>query len=111
MLDGERRSSPASSEDDDGDGGVHRGRRTRRRGVETTPAWLLLRFPAAACSGVVERGGALRVQYLAGVAGVDELEQAGRNERVWEVAGDGASWFVRSAGPFIGRSVWDKRGQ
>jgi hypothetical protein len=43
---------------------------------------------------VVERGGALHVQYLAGGAGVIELEQAGRNERVWEVARDGASFFV-----------------
>jgi hypothetical protein len=94
VLDGEGRSSPASSEDDDGDGGVHRGRRTQRRGVETTPARLVLRFPAAACSQEVGRGGALHVQYLAGGAGVIELEQAGRNERVWEVAGDGASGFV-----------------
>jgi hypothetical protein len=55
---------------------------------------LLRRFPAAACSQVVERGSALHVQYLAGGAGDGELEQAGRNERVWEVAGDGASLSV-----------------
>jgi hypothetical protein len=55
---------------------------------------LLLRFPAAACSGVVERGGALHVQYLAGGAGVVELGQAGRYECVWEVAGDGARLSV-----------------
>jgi hypothetical protein len=55
---------------------------------------LLLRFPAAAGSQVVDRGGALHVQYLAGGAGVVELEQAGRNECVWEVAGDGVSLFV-----------------
>jgi hypothetical protein len=55
---------------------------------------LLRRFPAVACSQVVDRGGALHVQYLASGAGVVELEQAGRNECVWEVAGDGASLFV-----------------
>jgi hypothetical protein len=82
------------SENDDGDGGACRGSRTRRRRVGSAAAMLLLRFPAAACSRVVERGGAPRVQYLAGVAGVDELEQAGRNECVWEVAGDGASLSV-----------------
>jgi hypothetical protein len=43
---------------------------------------------------VVERGGALLVQYLAGGDGVVELEQAGRNEYVWEVVGIGASLFV-----------------
>jgi hypothetical protein len=55
---------------------------------------LLLRFPAAACSGVVERGGVLRVQYLAGVAGVDEPEREGGREVVWAVAGSRASIFV-----------------
>jgi hypothetical protein len=55
---------------------------------------LLLRFPAAACSGVVERGGALRVQYLAGVAGVDKPEQEGGREVVWAVAGSGASLSI-----------------
>jgi hypothetical protein len=35
---------------------------------------LLLRFPAAAGFQVVERGGAPLVQYLAGVASVDEPE-------------------------------------
>jgi hypothetical protein len=55
---------------------------------------LLLRFPAAACSGVVERGGTLRVQYLAGVASVDEPEREGGREVVWEVAGSEASVFV-----------------
>jgi hypothetical protein len=43
---------------------------------------------------VVERDGALCVQYLAGGAGDGELEQAGLNERVWEVAGDWASLSV-----------------
>jgi hypothetical protein len=43
---------------------------------------------------VVGRDGALRVQYLAGGAGDGELEQAGLNERVWEVAGDEASLSV-----------------
>jgi hypothetical protein len=37
---------------------------------------------------VVERGGALHVQYLTGGAGVVELEQAGQHGFVWEVAGD-----------------------
>jgi hypothetical protein len=55
---------------------------------------LLLRFPAAACSGVVERGGALRIQYLAGVASVDEPEREGGSECVWEVAGSEASVSV-----------------
>jgi hypothetical protein len=63
-------------------------------GVETTPAWLLLRFPAAACSRVVERGGALRVQYLAGVAGVDEPEREGERDGVWAVAGSGVRLLV-----------------
>jgi hypothetical protein len=88
------RSSPARSEDDDGDGGVRRGSRTRRRWAETTPARLRHQFPASACSPEVECGAALRVQYLAGGAGDVELEQAGRGEDVWEVAGSGASSFV-----------------
>jgi hypothetical protein len=55
---------------------------------------LLHRFPAAASSQVVERGGAPLVQYLAGVAAVDEPGRAGLNERVWEVAGSEVSVFV-----------------
>jgi hypothetical protein len=55
---------------------------------------LLLRFPAAACSRVVERGGAACVQYFAGGAGVVELGQAGRYEDVWEVPRDWASFSV-----------------
>jgi hypothetical protein len=47
---------------------------------------LLLRFPVVAGFQVVECGGALLVQYLAGVAGVDKPERAGLNECVWEVA-------------------------
>jgi hypothetical protein len=43
---------------------------------------------------VVERDGVLRVQYLAGGAGDGELEQAGLNERVWEVAEDWARLSV-----------------
>jgi hypothetical protein len=43
---------------------------------------------------VVERDGAPRVQYLAGVASVDELERAGLNEHVWEVAGSEVSVSV-----------------
>jgi hypothetical protein len=55
---------------------------------------LLLQFPAAAGSQVVERDGAPRVKYLAGVASVDEPERAGLNERVWEVAGSEVSVSV-----------------
>jgi hypothetical protein len=55
---------------------------------------LLLQFPAAAGSQVVERDGAPRVQYLAGVASIDEPEQARLNERVREVAGSEVSVSV-----------------
>jgi hypothetical protein len=55
---------------------------------------LLLRVPVAAGSQVVGRGGAPRVQYLAGVASVDEPERAGLNERVWEGAGSEVLLFV-----------------
>jgi hypothetical protein len=55
---------------------------------------LLLRFPAAACSGVVERGSAPLVQYHAGGVGVDNLEQTGLSEGVWEVAGSEVLLFV-----------------
>jgi hypothetical protein len=43
---------------------------------------------------MVERGGAPLVQYLAGVASVDEPERAGLNERVWEGAGSEVLLFV-----------------
>jgi hypothetical protein len=43
---------------------------------------------------VVKRGGVLRVQYLAGMASVDEPEREGGREGVWEVAGSQASVFV-----------------
>jgi hypothetical protein len=43
---------------------------------------------------VVERGGAPLVQYHAGGAGVDDLEQTGLSESVWEVAGDWVRCFV-----------------
>jgi hypothetical protein len=43
---------------------------------------------------MVERGGAPLVQYLAGVACVDEPERAGLNERVWEGAGSVVLLFV-----------------
>jgi hypothetical protein len=77
------------------DGGARRrGSRARWRGAEKTPAALLLHFPASACSTEDERGGTFRVQYLTGGAGNVELERAGRDEVVWEVAGSGASWFV-----------------
>jgi hypothetical protein len=55
---------------------------------------LLLQFPAAAGSQVVERDGAPRVKYLTGVASVDEPERAGLNEHVWEVAGSEVSVSV-----------------
>jgi hypothetical protein len=93
-LDGKGRSSPASSEDDDGDGDVRRGCRTQWRGAGSAAVRLLLRFPAAAGSQVVECGGAPRVQFLAGVVSVDEPERAGLNEGVWEVAGSEVSVSV-----------------
>jgi hypothetical protein len=43
---------------------------------------------------VVECSGAPLVQYLAGVASVDELEQTGLSENVWEVAGSEVLLFV-----------------
>jgi hypothetical protein len=43
---------------------------------------------------VVERGGAPRVQYLAGVASFDEPERERGREAVWEVAGDEVRLFV-----------------
>jgi hypothetical protein len=55
---------------------------------------LLLRFPAAAGFQVVDHGGAPRVQYLAGVASVDEPEREGGREVVWEIAGSEASVSV-----------------
>jgi hypothetical protein len=55
---------------------------------------LLLRIPAAACSGVVERGGAPLVQYCAGEAGYGELEREGVSGDVWEVEGNEVSRFV-----------------
>jgi hypothetical protein len=88
------RSSPARSEEDDSDGGVRRGSRARRRWAEKALARLLHQFPVSACSPEAERGGALRVQYLAGGAGDVELERAGRGEGVWEVAGSGVRPYV-----------------
>jgi hypothetical protein len=55
---------------------------------------LLLRFPAAAGFQVVERGGAPLVQYHTGGAGINDLEQMGLSEGVWEVAGDWVHCFV-----------------
>jgi hypothetical protein len=43
---------------------------------------------------VAELGGALRVQYLAGVASVDEPERDGLHGCVWEVAGSEVLLFV-----------------
>jgi hypothetical protein len=91
---GEGGSSPAHGEEDDGDGEARRGSRARRRRAEKAPAVLLLQFPASACSTEAERGGASRVQYLAGGAGDVERERAGRREDVWERAGSGVSSFV-----------------
>jgi hypothetical protein len=53
---------------------------------------------------VAERGGATRVQELAGGAGYDERERTEGREVVWEVAGDGVGSMVCSEGGFIGRS-------
>jgi hypothetical protein len=44
--------------------------------------------------GCYKLGGALRVQYLAGLASFDEPERAGLNEHVWEVAGSEVLLFV-----------------
>jgi hypothetical protein len=60
---------------------------------------------------MVERGGTPLVQYHAGGAGVDDLEQMGLSEGVWEVAGDWVRCFVWSTGPFIGRSVEEQGDQ
>jgi hypothetical protein len=43
---------------------------------------------------VVKLGGALHVQYLTGVANVDEPEREGGREGVWEVAGSEVSVSV-----------------
>jgi hypothetical protein len=69
---------------------------------------LRLQFPASACSTEAERGGAFRVQYLAGGAGDVERERAGRSEGVWEIAGSGVSSIVCSAGVFIGQRGGDR---
>jgi hypothetical protein len=88
-----------------------RGRRTWRRGSGSVAVLLLLWFPAAASSQVVERSGAPRIQYHSGEAGDGEPEQAGLNECVWEVAGDWVRCFIWSAGPFIGRNVEEQGDQ
>jgi hypothetical protein len=106
---GEGGSSPACSREEDGDGEGRRGRRTRRRGAEKTPATLLLHFPASVRPTVAERGDATRVQELAGGAGYHEREGAERREVVWEVAGDGVGSIVCSEGLFIGRSGLSRR--
>jgi hypothetical protein len=72
---------------------------------------LLLRFPAAASSQVVGRGGAPLVQCCSGEAGDGELEREGVSGDVWEVAGDEVRCFVSSGGLFIGRGDGNKRGQ
>jgi hypothetical protein len=100
---GEGGSSPACSSEEDGDGEGHRGSRTRRRGAEQTPAALLLHFPASVRPTEAERGGATRVQELAGGAGYVERERTGGREVVWELAGDGVSSLVCSEGLFIGQ--------
>jgi hypothetical protein len=63
-------------------------------GRQKALAVLLLQFLASACSTEAERGGAFRVQYLAGGAGDVERERAGISEGVWEVAGSGVRPFV-----------------
>jgi hypothetical protein len=74
---GEGGSSPACSSGEDGDGEGRRGSRTRRRGAEKTSAALLLHFPASVRPTEAERGGATRVQELAGGAGYVERERTG----------------------------------
>jgi hypothetical protein len=81
-------SSPASSEDSSTARARRRGCRTRRRCTGSAAVLLLLRFPAAACFQVVDRGGAPLVQYCAGGAGYGEPEREGVSGDVWEVAGD-----------------------
>jgi hypothetical protein len=87
-------SSPASGDDRSTAMARRRGSRTRRRGAGSAAVLLLLRFPTAAGSQVVDRGGAPLVQYHSGEAGDGELGQAGLSDYVWEVAGSEVSRFV-----------------
>jgi hypothetical protein len=103
MFIGEGGSSPACSREEDGDGEGRRGSRTRRRGAEKVPAALLLHFPASVRPTEAERGGATRVQELAGVDGYCERERTGGREDVWELAGDGVGSTACSEGAFIGQ--------
>jgi hypothetical protein len=61
---------------------------------------LLLHLPASVLPTVAERGGATRVQELAGGAGYDERERTEGREVVWKVAGDGVGLMVCSEGAF-----------
>jgi hypothetical protein len=97
---GEGGSSPACSREEDIDGEGCRGGRTRRRGAEKIPAALLLHLPAPVLPTAAERGGATRVQELAGGAGYDERERTKGREVVWEVARDGVGSMVCSEGGF-----------
>jgi hypothetical protein len=58
---------------------------------------------------VAERGGATRVQELAGVDGYYERERAEGRKVVWEVAGEGVGSMVCSKGLFIGRNGLSRR--
>jgi hypothetical protein len=60
---------------------------------------------------VAERGGATRVQELAGGAGYVEQERTGGREIVWELAGDGVGSIVCSEGLFIGQEAGGGDGQ
>jgi hypothetical protein len=72
---------------------------------------LLLRFPAAASSQVVGRGGAPLVQCGSGEAGYGEAEREGVSGDVWEVAGEEVRCFASSEGVYIGRGDGNTRGQ
>jgi hypothetical protein len=50
--------------------------------------------PASVRPAAVQRGGAARVQYRAGDAGVDEPEREGGRDGVWAVAGSGVRLLV-----------------
>jgi hypothetical protein len=87
-------SSPASRDDYSTARATRRGSRARRRRAGSAAVRLLLRFPAAVCLQVVERGGAPLVQYHSGEAGDGELGQTRLSDDVWEIAGDWVSCSV-----------------
>jgi hypothetical protein len=72
---------------------------------------LLLHLPAFVLPTEAERGGATRVQELAGGASYDERERTGGREVVWEVARDGVGSMACSEGVFIGQETGGGDGQ